>query len=277
MANSHAELPRAAISAAQQREMLPISRVTLRHLKWRLHTLRLSATLQFVPLLPFSLSTAYRRSPLSANERWFLYRLNGRRLAFDVRCGSTVRKMMECPCCRLPVAGLTNDHVTRDCTVARQVLFRLADWLAGVLGPQVAPTLHRMWHWRDTPWRNPLSMACFVLCVMAKQHLHNASLRAFFTEREVTPAPILATLVRRQFVQRVITARKDEAELAGFNASSSVSSRFSGIRPPPPTNTGAPWHQCFTPAQLQSSYPSLNTPIVDVWRSVMVTLNDNVS
>ena len=120
-----------------------------------------------------------------------------------------------------------------------------------------------------------MAMSCFMLAVIAKRVLHNLCVQLFiFQQRNVMPARRIVDIARSMFLQRVISARKNDTELAMFRAASSVESRYKGVRPPPVTDTGAAWHQCFTVEHIRATgHRSFHVPHVDADRVVMLDSN----
>ena len=157
--------------------------------------------------------------------------------------------MMACPACLVDSAQLPNCHVTLDCPVAASVQASLARWFSWLTNTDSVVLFNLAWKWSLTPSeRSPASVACFLLVVMAKRCLHNASVRAFVNETSVPSATVLMRMIKSLYVGRLLSARKSLQEFSVFSARSSLAQRFAGPRPL--STKHPPWFSCFVTARV---------------------------
>ena len=106
----------------------------------------------------------------------------------------------------------------------------------------------RAWSWQLTlSHSSPVVVACFLVVVLAKHHLHNVATCAFVRQQTVPSADVLTRAVKSKFIGRVLSARKSVEELAMFKARSSLIQRFAG---PKPLKQDRQWFTCIRAQQM---------------------------
>lgn len=228
-----------------QRQCVPVSDVTRAMLKARLHSLRMDKSLDLECVVSRNINRVFSAVPLSLAERGFLLRLNIGRLPFGPRAGLAGRQMLHCPACQAPTVHLTNQHVTENCIAAVRLRVILTRWFAAMTSDAGGDMFTNAWSWALTPRiRSPVSVAAYLLAVVAKRCLHNDAMNAFAQQRAVLPFPALERMVRHLFVRRVLSARKSYSEHSAFLQRSSMVQRYAGSRPLGGRRL-RPWYTCF--------------------------------